>query len=68
MKIEFLVTVKNFKARTRTKIFGVPQDEKIIQPGRYFFLSSPKNFSTSQKSRMKTFDFRPSLKADEMAH
>ena len=32
-----------------------------------FFQLALKNFSTSQKGRMKTSDFRPTLKADEMA-
>ena len=41
--------------------------KKIIQPGWSIFSASLKNFSTSQKGRMKTSDFRPTLKADEMA-
>ena len=32
------------------------------------FFSNWKNFSNSQKDWMKNLDFRPTLKADEMAH
>ena len=63
------LTLKKFKVRTWTKIFGVPQNEKKwFNPDDQFFLASLKNFSTSQKGRMKTSDFRPTLKAHEMAH
>ena len=33
----------------------------------FFHSASLNNFSTSQKSRIRTSDFRPTLKANEMA-
>ena len=63
----FNVKFKVFKDRKWTKVFGPPLDEKIIHPGRLIFFSHWKNFSTSQKDMMKNPDFRPTLKADEMA-
>ena len=68
MKIQFLVAFNIFKVRTWTNIFGVTQDEKNnSKSDDQFFSASLKSFSTGQKSRMKTSDFRPTLKAHEMA-
>ena len=41
--------------------------KKSFNPDDQFFPASLKNFSTSQKDRMKTFNFKPTLKAHEMA-
>ena len=67
MKIQFLVTLKNFKVGKWTKNFGVPQDEKYNSTRMInLFSASLKNFPTSQIGRMKTSDFRPTLKAHEI--
>ena len=62
MKIKFLVTLKIFKVRTWTTFLEYHRMKKII------FSASLKNFSTSQKGRMKSSDFRTTLKAHELAH